>query len=183
MKKTLIYCIICLILIAGIAGCSSNNESASQNKEEPTQNNEKQEISDENETNNNEEQENQESVVLLDQDNIYIEYRGIIDDSTGGLMLDIYIENNRSSDIGINFDDSLINQYQVELPNSITTVKANSKYLSKANYDFLIDLNGLKAYGAKSIDTINFELDVYEASSYDEITKKQIELTPNKSIN
>lgn len=183
MKKIFIYCLICLSLIAGITGCSSNDNDTSQNKEKTSKNNESQETLGKNESNSNEEQENQKSIVLLDQDNIYIEYRGIIDNSTDGLMLDIYIENNRDSDIKVSFDDSLINQYQIQLPNSYTTVKSNSKYLSKANYDFLIDLDGLKAYDVKSIDTINFELNIYTASSYDKISQTEIQLTTNKSLN
>ncbi|WP_296878433.1 hypothetical protein [Thomasclavelia sp.] len=182
MKKIFIYCIICLSLITWITGCSSNNdEGISQNKEETTQNNEKQETSNKNKT--NEEQKKQENIVLLDQDNIYIEYRGIIEYSLETWMMNIYIENNKDSDVYIIFSDSLINQSEIGFSNGYATIKANSKYLSEPNFDFLIDLEDLNAYSIDSIDNLSFQLSIYTELLGDLILEKSIELTPNKSIN
>lgn len=96
--------------------------------------------------------------VVLNTDGIYVEYRGIKEDSSESWILNLYVENNRDSEIYLSLRNNRINKFNVDLSNNGITIPANSKYLASPNYDLIIKTDSLAAYGITSIDELDFTL-------------------------
>lgn len=119
--------------------------------------------------------------ALLDSDDVKVEFKGIEDDDSGFLIVNLYVENNRDSNIYISANDSQINGYSVFISDS-GSIAAGGKYLAKPNYGFLIDLENLKDYNIETIESIKFSLCVADYDSGDTIVEKPVTLTVNKTV-
>ena len=94
------------------------------------------------------------SQVLLDQDGIYVEYRGIVEHSSDSWIVNLYVENNTQNDFYLSLRNVVINGCYCSLSNSGTTIQTGSKYLAEPNFNFVLDTDKLSAYGISEITAV-----------------------------
>ncbi len=93
----------------------------------------------------------QDSIVLYDDNNIFIEYRG---------LKDYY-----SKDVLYIMENNLVcNRVNLRSTNGLLDLPADSVFLAYPNYHFVIDYEDLKEYDVKKIETIDFELEINKGS-------------------
>lgn len=109
------------------------------------------------------------STSLVDQDGIYVEYRGISEYSDSSWIINLYVENNRDTDFYLSLRNVLINGYKVSISNNGGNIQAGSKYLSEPNFDLVLDTDNLTAYGICKIDNISFDVYISTSMFGDEI--------------
>ena len=109
------------------------------------------------------------STSLVDQDGIYVEYRGISEYSDSSWIINLYVENNRDTDFYLSLRNVLINGYKVSISNNGGNIQAGSKYLSEPNFDLVLDTDNLSAYGICKIDNISFDVYISTSMFGDEI--------------
>ena len=109
------------------------------------------------------------STSLVDQDGIYVEYRGISEYSDSSWIINLYVENNRDTDFYLSLRNVLINGYKVSISNNGGNIQAGSKYLSETNFDLVLDTDNLTAYGICKIDNISFDVYISTSMFGDEI--------------
>lgn len=179
--KRLLSALMCLCLTLGLVGCSTS-ETGEQPDDETIDEEipEEEKISDE--TEDFESQKKQESIVLIDEKDIYIEYRGIDKYSSDVWIINLYVENNSESDINIGLIDELVNKSSIGFSNSSATIPANSNYLSVPNFDMLIPIEDLPAYEITHIDNIKFNLNVSEGDTYESILNVPVTLDIDMDI-
>lgn len=117
-----------------------------------------------------------ESTSLVDQDGIYVEYRGISEYSDSSWIINLYVENNRDTDFYLSLRNVLINGYKVSISNNGGNIQAGSKYLSEPNFDLVLDTDNLAAYGISQIDNISFDVYISTSMFGDEILSVPITL-------
>ncbi len=123
-----------------------------------------------------------ENMVLLDQNGIYVEYRGIAEHSDESWILNLYAENNTDAEIYLTTDDCLINNASMGLSNNGTGIPAKSKYLAEPNFNFIIDLEDLAIYDITTLETLSFNLTIEDGTSYETIIEVPINLAINKKL-
>lgn len=121
--------------------------------------------------------------VLYEDDNVYVEYCGIVEYSESTWILNLYIENKLDSEIYVLVADSMVNGYSINFANNGIFIPANSKYLSSPNYDVVIDLDDLQAYGIYSLDSITFALSVRTDMFGDTLAETDVFLPVAKNAN
>ncbi|MBE6812133.1 MAG: hypothetical protein E7523_04550 [Ruminococcaceae bacterium] len=107
-------------------------------------------------------------VIVYDDKGLLIEYRGILHSKETALQISLYFENNTDKDLYISFGDCLINRSGIGLGNTAIHLPANSVYLVGPNYNYVIDIDDLEAYGIDVIETVSFELEICENKYYGE---------------
>ena len=136
------------------------------------------------------------SQVLLDQDGIYVEYRGIVEHSSDSWIVNLYVENNTQNDFYLSLRNVVINGCYCSLSNSGTTIQTGSKYLAEPNFNFVLDTDKLSAYGISEITDIDFDINISTEMFGDEIlnspasidninkqcTVEMSEITPEKEL-
>lgn len=96
--------------------------------------------------------------VLLDQDNIHVEYLGIDEYSSQSWIVNLYAENNTDNEIYLALSDTLINGFSMKLSNNGQSIPSHAKYLASPNFDLIIDTEDLDSYGIDSIETLTSTL-------------------------
>lgn len=117
-----------------------------------------------------------ESKTLVDQDGIYVEYRGIAEYSKSSWIINLYVENNRDSEIYVSLADTLVNGFSMKLSNNGINLPAHSKYLAAPNFDLIIDTEDLEAYGITSITDIKSNLQIRTSMFGDTISETKVNL-------
>ena len=117
-----------------------------------------------------------EAITLVDQDGIYVEYRGIAEYSKDSWIINIYVENNKDEDFYLSLNNTLVNGYRVPLSNNGSDIQAGSKYLSEPNFDLILDTEDLAAYGISKIENIKFDVDISTSMFGDEILNTPVDL-------
>lgn len=117
-----------------------------------------------------------EPVVLLDQKDIYVEFRGISDYTSDYWIINLYIENHRDSEIIVELEDVLINKFAISLGDNGISIPANGKYLAKPNFDFIIVPEDLAAYDMTALETLDFNLNIRDESSSEDIVNQPVTL-------
>lgn len=120
--------------------------------------------------------------VLLDSDDIYVEFRGIEEFSSESWIINLYVENNRNSEIYLSLRNGQINKFSIDFSNNGVYIHANSRYLAEPNFDLIINLEDLEAYGISTIETLDFELHISTEMFGDLISETPVNLQPNKSL-
>ena len=100
------------------------------------------------------------SQVLVDQDDIYVEYRGIVEHSSSSWVINLYVENNRDNDFYLSLRNVLINGCKMSISNNGGTIQSGSKYLAEPNFDLVLNTDDLSAYGISQITDISFDVHV-----------------------
>ena len=109
-----------------------------------------------------------EPIVLYDDHGIYIEYRGLEDYYNSSAIINLYFENNSPDELFISQEKMMCNRVNLHSINGLIDLEKNSVFLSLPNYHFVIDYNELKQNGIKSIESIDFILDINRGSWVDE---------------
>ena len=123
------------------------------------------------------------SQVLVDQDGILVEYRGIEEYSSESWIINLYVENNTENDFYLSLDNTLINGNLVPISNNGINIQAGSKYLSEPNFELVIDTDNLAEYGITEVSDISFDVDVRTDIFGDEILNIPAEIgNINKSV-
>ncbi len=124
----------------------------------------------------------QSSEILLDENDVYVEFRGISEYSSQSWIINLYVENNRSSEIYLYLGDGQINKFSIGFSNNGISIPANSKYLASPNFDLIIDLDDLAEYGITSIETLDFYLEIRTDWVGDTIAERPVALEINKDL-
>lgn len=106
--------------------------------------------------------------IVYDDKGLLIEYRGLLHSKETKMQISLYFENNTNKDLYISFSDCLINRSGIGLGNTAINLPANSVYLVGPNYNYVIDVEDLEAYGIDTIESISFELEICENQYYGE---------------
>lgn len=114
--------------------------------------------------------------VLLDEDGVHVEFRGIEEYSSSSYIVDLYIENNTDSAIYVSIRDGLVNNYSIGFANNGNTIEAGAKYLASANFDYIIDVDDLEAYGITTIENLDFNLYISTEMFGDVISETPVSL-------
>ena len=123
------------------------------------------------------------SVILLDQDGIYVEYRGIVEHSSSSWIINLYVENNRDSDFYLSLRNVLINGCKISISNNGGTIQSGSKYLAEPNFDLVLGTDDLSAYGISEITDVSFDVRVATEMFGDELLTTSVLLENiNKSF-
>lgn len=120
-------------------------------------------------------EEKQAGKEILNQDDVYVEYRGIAEYSKSSWIINLYVENNRDSEIYVSLADTLVNGFSMKLSNNGINLPAHSKYLAAPNFDLIIDTEDLEAYGISSIDTISSNLTIKTSMFGDTISETKVD--------
>ena len=189
MKKLLaIVLCVSMFMVAGCGGSSEKTASGdsstetvkSENQSEAYSETESEETSAEEET---EEDTTVETVVLLDENDIYVEYRGLAEYSSTSWLVNLYIENNSDVEIYVSLRNVLVNDCKVSIANNSATIQPESKYLVEPNFDFVLDIEDVVLYGLSNIDTIEYDLEIStDILGTDIIAETQVDLDVNKKI-
>ena len=124
----------------------------------------------------------QEGDILLDSSDVCVRFCGIADYSSSNMVINLYVENNRDTEVYLSLRDVQVNRFSVSLSNNGIYIPAGSKYLASPNFDLLLGHDDLDAYGIKSIDDLNFTLYVSTSMFGDTIAEKPISLKIGKTI-
>lgn len=98
--------------------------------------------------------------VWFDSDDIYIEFRGLEEESSSKWIVSLYVENNRDSEIYLFLKGNRLNNCVVSLANNGITIPAGSKYLSVPKYNFIVDIEEIAEYGLTSITQFDSTLNI-----------------------
>ena len=148
------------------------------------ENNSSQEVSNDNE---NGEQVNvwddsSKSITLLSEDDVTAEFRGIYEKSNKSWIINLYVENNKESEIYPSIKDVLINDCMISLSNNGRTIPAGTKYLAGPSFDFIIDTEDLEYYGVTHIDEIDYILEIRESMFGDVYYSTPVKIVMNKEV-
>lgn len=124
----------------------------------------------------------EEKKVLFDDNNIFVEYRGIEEYSSDSWIINLYVENNTDSDFYLSTRNVLINNCTVGLSNSVVEIKKGTKYLAEPNFNFVLNLENLEPYNIKSVDSINFELYMSHEILGEAFSSSEVNLSPKKAF-
>lgn len=100
-------------------------------------------------------------VVIYDKDGLYIEYRGLVQASDKKAQLSLYFDNMTGEDLFISLDNLRLNRNNFSAGNTAIELLDDTSYLVGPNYNNVIDIDDLKAYGITSIESVAFELEVH----------------------
>ena len=202
MKRKMIAILFVSIMVAGCGNSkdsisletynelvAENNNLKSLNEELEAENEELQsQIDSLSEDTNSEEQEtNQteentvnvpdtETQVILDEDNLYCEFRGITEYSAENWILDLYIENNQDQDVYLTIANHSINGSVIDLANNGIQIPAGTNFLASANFSLIIDTEKLASYNIEKIENLTFDLQFTTGWIGDTILNKSIEI-------
>lgn len=179
--------VVVLVLVAFLSSTLGGNHSKSTNIDSNITENDESTSSQENEegatTQETEATPNEPvNIVLMDADDIYVEFRGIEEYSSQSWIVNLYVENNRDSEIYVSLRDCQINKFSVEFANNGISIPANGKYLAAPNFDLIIDLDDLAAYGINTIETLDFNLRISTEMFGDVISETPVNLEIKKVI-
>ena len=121
-------------------------------------------------------------IVLLNADGVFAEFRGIEEDSPSSWIVNIYVENNRDSEIYFSIRENCVNGYVLSLANNGATIPAGGKYMSSPKYDFIIDTDKLREYGISQIDSLDFTISVATSFLGDTISETPVHLDILKTV-
>lgn len=121
-------------------------------------------------------------IPLLEMNDVYVEYRGIFEYSSQSWIVNLYIENNRNTEIYVDLDDFLVNGYYVPLRNNNNSITASSKYLAGPSFQYIINTDLLNQYGIKTIESIEFVLKIKEGWVGDSFYEAKVALKMNKTV-
>ena len=122
-------------------------------------------------------------VVLLDQDGVLVEFRGIEEDSSNSWIISLYIENNREDEIDVDLLNLQVNHYKMSYANGISSLSPGEKYLSVPNYDVILSVDDLQSCGITNIENISFDINVSPTGDWETlICEKPVSIDMSKSI-
>lgn len=122
------------------------------------------------------------SIVLLDSENIYVEFRGIDEYSSSSWIVNLYVENNRDSEIYLSLRDNRVNDYVIGIANNGISIPAGGRYLASPNYDLIIRLEELAEYRITTFEKMDFNLKISTSLLGDEIVKVPVSISVGKTI-
>lgn len=122
------------------------------------------------------------ATVLLDADDIYVEYRGIQEWSDTHWVVNLYIENNRNTGIDFVLDQFRINDYVMDVGNNGNIVPSGSKYLTGPEFNLVISIEGLTQYGITSVEELDFDFCVNEEETGEVISETEVHIDVSKDI-
>lgn len=89
----------------------------------------------------------QEGAVLIDSDDVYIEYRGL-ETHAVGYFVEIYIRNDTNEPLWLRLNNASLDGAQLSCGNSSVEIKPHSQYLSSTGSNsFILNMRDVKAYG------------------------------------
>lgn len=117
-------------------------------------------------------------ILIVDQDDVLVEYRGISKPYHDCLMIEFYIENNSDDDITMIVENDLVNGCYGLFSNRYADVPAHAKFLTSSHECFMLFDDNLEDYEIESIEMIQFDLVISPTSSSPIITLPvQIDMT------
>ena len=114
--------------------------------------------------------------LLLDQDGIHVEYRGIVEYSSESWIINLYVENNTQNDFYFSIRNVVVNGCVISVANNGSTIQAGSNWLAEPGFKLVLDTNKLAAYGISQITDINFDIDVSTEMFGDEILTQSVRI-------
>lgn len=121
--------------------------------------------------------------VLADRNDVYVEFRGLDPYDTYCDIINLYVENRRSTQIWVTLNNVCVNQCTIELHNAPVSIAAGSKFLAVPTYSFLIIEEQLRQYGIESAETLEFDLEVYGNNLFtDELFKTRVKLNLKEEV-
>lgn len=103
------------------------------------------------------------ATVLYDSDDVYIECRGLVPYYSSGVLLDLYIENNRDTEIRYNIYGVAVNKYSMQFANPTAVIQPGCAYLSSALGDDILFSYKFEPYEIETITSLEFKLSVKTA--------------------
>jgi len=100
------------------------------------------------------------SPVMMDQDGIYVEFRGFEKYSTHSYVINLYIENNRDTDFCFSLENTMINDYLMTVANNGITVPAHSKYMTLPQFDLVVDADHLTDCNVTKVHSLRTTIEI-----------------------
>ena len=116
---------------------------------------------------------------LLNNEDFYVEFRGVQEYSTHSTVLNLYVENKRDSQVYIKIKNYRMNSFTMDIANNGSDIPANSKYLSFPSFDFVIDNDKLQGFGITAIESLDFEIEFYTARNGSLISRTPVHVDVN----
>ncbi len=103
---------------------------------------------------------NLEGQVLYDQDDLYIECKGIALHQATTWVINLYVDNKTNDEVYIALGGGKANGCIIKISSAKTTVLGNSVYLADPNFDNLISVSALRDYGITNLTSVEFDIEV-----------------------
>ena len=100
---------------------------------------------------------------LINNEDFYVEFRGLDEYSTHSMVLNLYVENKRDSQVYIKIKNYRLNAFTMDLSNNGCDIPANSKYLSFPSFDFVLSKEKLEGFGIAEFESLDFDIEFYTA--------------------
>lgn len=114
--------------------------------------------------------------LLLDQDEIHVEYRGIAEYSSESWIINLYVENNTQNDFYFSIRNVVVNGCVISVANNGSTIQAGSNWLAEPGFKLVLDTDKLAAYDISQITDINFDIDISTEMFGDEILTQSVRI-------
>lgn len=184
--KRICNLLLCTVLSFGMIGCSSDLNDSSKTKNDNASNQVKENASNQtsNETESKAEDKQKEKTkeILLNESGYLIEFRGIEEYSSESWIVNLYVENNTDSEICVSLNEINVDGYSIKIANNGNSIQPGTKYLAEPLFDYVLNVEDLKAYEMTELKELNFTLWIGTSLFGDTIVEKPVTLTINKHI-
>lgn len=185
MKKKIFITLIVVTMLISFVGCGNGTEKNTEKENdkiiEKTTESDSGTESDKI-TSDVENESNGETQTIINNDDIFVEYRGISEYSSDSWIINLYIENKSDKEFYVNACDVIVDGCNITISNNNNSISAGSKYLAESNFSYIISAKNLAAYGIEKMTNLTFTLKVAEEWAGDAVYEEKVSSSLSKPL-